>query len=91
MQLTKTFYPNSVIFIEKKLVENQLWIFVGKKNVSWTRAARSRIAAWLHAATCTGQKALGPARLCRSLPCGSPGLNGRMATGPTTTTATRSG
>ena len=38
MKLTKTFFPNSAIFIEKKWVENRLWekvgfltIFVGKK------------------------------------------------------------
>ena len=36
MQLTKTIFQNSVIFIEKKWVENQVWggecIFVGGKN-----------------------------------------------------------
>ena len=38
MQLTKTFFPNSAIFIEKKMVENRLWgksgFLSGKKNVS---------------------------------------------------------
>ena len=37
MQLTKTFFPNSAIFIEKKWVENRLWEkvhFCGEKNVS---------------------------------------------------------
>ena len=38
MQLTKTIFQNSAIFIEKKSVENQLckkWIFVGKRINSY--------------------------------------------------------
>ena len=40
MQLTKTVFQNSAIFIEKKWVENQLW---GKTEILWGKRINSLV------------------------------------------------
>ena len=46
MQLTRTFFPDSAIFIEKKWVENQLWGKSREKNVSWRPRAYKDDSDW---------------------------------------------
>ena len=44
MQLTKTIFQNSAIFIEKKWVENRLW---GKSGFLWGKRIYSLISSWV--------------------------------------------